>query len=307
MPWTLSGSFTHITDLVTHVPRWFADAIGEQPEHLDTELDGCPIHLRCWGDQHQPGLLLIHGGGAHSGWWDHIAPLLAASHRVVAPDLSGHGDSGVRDTYSLQTWAREVMAAAAAGGVSGRVTIVGHSMGGFVTATAAIMAPDLAGFMIIDSPLRDRPPEESRLSVSNRRTTGYATREEIESRFTAVPPQETILPYVARHVARESVREDDNGWFWKFDPAVFDSGLFSSQPPPAETLARALSEAACEKAYLRCQFGLVPRRMADHISGMLSGTGSYVELIDAGHHPMLDQPLVLTAVVRALLAAWSAR
>ena len=288
------------------MPRWFADAIGDEPEHIDTELDGCPIHLRCWGERHRPGLLLVHGGGAHSGWWDHIGPLLTASHRVIAPDLSGHGDSGLRQTYNLQTWAREILAAATAGGSSGPVTILGHSMGGFVTATAALMVPDLDGFMIVDSPLRDRPPEESWLSRSNRRATGYPTREEIESRFTAVPPQGAILSYVALHVARESVRANEYGWSWKFDPRVFDSGLFGSTPTPTATLARALSQTTCKKAYLRCQLGIVSRHMAEQISGMLNGIGSYIELIDAGHHPMLDQPLVLTAVVRALVASWSA-
>lgn len=287
------------------MPRWFDDAIGHVPQHLDIEVEGCPIHLRCWGERGRPALLLIHGGGAHSGWWDHVGPLLATTHRVVAPDLSGHGDSGTRPTYTLQTWAREALAAAIAAGTSGPVTVVGHSMGGFVTATAALLEPNLAGIMIIDSPLRDRPPEESRLSVSNRRPTGYPTREEIESRFTAVPPQETILPYIGSHIARESVRENENGWFWKFDPLVFESGLFSSKPPPTETLRRALSETICKKGYFRCQFGIVARRMAADIREMLRGAGSYVELPEAGHHPMLDQPLVLTAVIQALLAAWS--
>ena len=51
--------------------------------------------------------MLVHGGAAHSRWWDHIAPMLTEGWRVVAVDLSGHGDSDRRDHYSLDTWARE--------------------------------------------------------------------------------------------------------------------------------------------------------------------------------------------------------
>src|ERR1019366_6011017 len=66
-------------------------------------------------------------------WWDHIGPLLANGWRVVALDLSGHGDSGRRDSYTLDTWAREVLAVAADAGITTAPTVIGHSMGGLVT------------------------------------------------------------------------------------------------------------------------------------------------------------------------------
>ena len=62
------------------------------------------------------GIVLVHGGAAHSRWWDHIGPLLAADRRVVAIDLSGHGDSGRRESYSFDAWAGEMLAVAADAG-----------------------------------------------------------------------------------------------------------------------------------------------------------------------------------------------
>ena len=78
---------------VETAPSWFSEAIANVPQMRSIEVDGLRIAYRVWGDESLPGLILVHGGAAHSGWWDHIAPLLT-SHRVVAPDLSGHGDSG---------------------------------------------------------------------------------------------------------------------------------------------------------------------------------------------------------------------
>ena len=212
------------------VPPWFTTALDHKPEHSDVEVEGCRIHLRAWGDRQLPPLVLVHGGGAHSGWWDHIAPFFSRTHRVIAPDLSGHGDSETRAAYHVRTWAREVLAMPGAAGASGQPTIAGHSLGGWVTAKAANhYGEQIDSIVIIDSRLRDRAPEEARLR--NRKHIGYRSREEILARFTAVPSQEVILPYIGRHIAVESVRKTDGGWTWKFDPAIFGGQLLKQQTP----------------------------------------------------------------------------
>lgn len=249
-------------------------------------------------------MVLIHGGGAHSGWWDHIAPFLSRTHRVIALDLSGHGDSGSRTGYDLQTWASEVMAAASAAGPGGRPTIIGHSMGGWVAATAATgYSHQINSMLVIDSPLWERAPEEGRLR--RHKHTEYRTREEILTRFTAVPSQELILPYVRQHIAAESVRKASTGWVWKFDPAIFGGEFFESTPADEESLETMLTAMRCRVGYLRCEAGLVPPAMAERIRSLLQLRGPFVELAGAGHHPMLDQPLPLVATLRTLLEFWS--
>ncbi|WP_448618809.1 alpha/beta fold hydrolase [Geodermatophilus sp. URMC 65] len=104
----------------------------------------------------------MHGGAAHSGWWHHVAPLLG-THRVVAFDLSGHGDSDRRADYGTGQWAREVLAVAAAEGLD-RPVVLGHSMGGWVALTVGVEHGDeVAGVAVIDSPLDRQPPEEQRV------------------------------------------------------------------------------------------------------------------------------------------------
>lgn len=174
-------------------PSWFTAALDQKPERCDVEVDGCRIRMRVWGAADQPPVVLVHGGGAHSGWWDHIAPFFSRTHRVIAPDLSGHGDSDPRDSYDLRIWAGEVMAAAAAAGPAGRPTIVGHSMGGWVVSTAAMhYSSKINSMLVIDSPLWERAPEEGRLR--RRKHTEYRTRNEILARFTAVPRKSSSCP-----------------------------------------------------------------------------------------------------------------
>jgi pimeloyl-ACP methyl ester carboxylesterase len=167
--------------------------------------------------------VLVHGGAAHSRWWDHIAPLLTDGWRVVAVDLSGHGDSDRRDRYSLDTWAREVLAVVAEAGTAAASVVIGHSMGGLVTLRLATLAgSQIAGAVAIDSPVRDIAPEDR--AARQHRAFGplrvYPTPEAAVARFRPIPDQPT-LAYIADHVAATSIRPAEGGWTWKFDPDVF--------------------------------------------------------------------------------------
>jgi pimeloyl-ACP methyl ester carboxylesterase len=196
------------------------------------------------------------------------------------------------------------MEVAAAAGASGRPIIVGHSLGGWVTATAARhYGNQINSILVIDSPLHDRAPEEARLR--NRKHTPYRTKNEILERFTAVPSQEVILPYIRQHIAAESVRKTAGGWTWKFDPAIFGGQLLDPTPADEEMLEDLLAEMPCRIGYLRCEAGLVAPAMGERIRSTLQLRGPFVELAEAGHHPMLDQPLPLVATLRSLLEFWS--
>lgn len=290
----------------TAAPEWFTAAVNQRPDLLRVEVDGCRIHVRAWGDRADPPLVLVHGGGAHSGWWDHIAPFLATGHRVLAPDLSGHGDSGTRTTYGLRQWADEVLSAVWAVGSSQRPTIFGHSLGGWVAATAAThRGEDINSIAVIDSPLRDRAPEEAPLRRRNQRPTGYRSKEEIVNRFRPVPSQDVVLPYVRNHIAAESVRRTFKGWVWKFDPAIFAGNLLAQTVEELEIMRNMMSEMPCRVGYIRCANGAVPADMAQRIRDIMQLRGPFVQIAEAGHHPMLDQPLSLVATLRTLLEFWS--
>ncbi|MGR6964731.1 alpha/beta fold hydrolase [Geodermatophilus sp. URMC 61] len=276
------------------VPAWFARALAGAPEHRDVVVDGTRIHYRAWGEPRRPGLVLVHGGAAHSGWWDHVAPLLG-THRVVALDLSGHGDSGRRQGYGMQQWAREVLAVAAAEDLP-RPVVLGHSMGGWVALTVGVEhGDDVAGVAVVDSPLDRQPPEEQSVREQPLGQRVHTDLEVAVARFRTLPPQEVYLPHVRDHVARGSLRAVEGGWTWKFDPT-----FFGSRPLVRQLLPRLAAPAAL----FRCERGLVTPEMAAEMVALVPGGLPVVDLPEAGHHPMLDQPLALVTAVRTLLAVW---
>src|SRR5947209_5223869 len=141
-------------------PTWFTKALAVPFTDERVEVEGASVHFVAWGEPGRRGLVFVHGGGAHAHWWTHVAARFAAEFRVVAVDLSGHGDSDHRERYAFEQWTDEVVAVARAGEIAGPPVVVGHSMGGFVTiATAARHGDQLSGVVICDSPVTEPDPE----------------------------------------------------------------------------------------------------------------------------------------------------
>ena len=88
-------------------PKWFEDAVATHYDTAFVECDGAKIHYQRWGDRSKPGLLFVHGNGAHAHWWDFVAPYLTHDYHVVAMTFSGMGDSELaRDLHDGPVRAR---------------------------------------------------------------------------------------------------------------------------------------------------------------------------------------------------------
>lgn len=284
-------------------PEWFRRALAVPFTDRWVQVGGCPIHYVAWGPPGARGLVMVHGGGAQAHWWTHVAATFAADLRVAALDLSGHGDSGHRDRYLLEQWTDEVVAVADDAGMDGRPVVVGHSMGGFVAiATAARHAERVAGVVVCDSPVTEPDPEIEayRLREAFGAPRTYASVDEALSHFRTVPRQEHYLPYVVDHVARRSLTPVGGGWQWKFDRRIFEQfggGMRSIASPY-------LPEVRCRLALLRSECGLVTPEIGASMYERLGRVAPVIEIPEAGHHAMLDQPLLLLTALRTLLADW---
>jgi pimeloyl-ACP methyl ester carboxylesterase len=285
---------------MTDAPRWFRDAIAAAPEDRTLRVHDCPVHYLAWGARGRPGLVFVHGGAAHAHWWSHVAPLFTREYRVAAIDLTGHGESGRRSAYPREIWADEVIAVAADAGFDGAPIVIGHSMGGFVAiATAATYGDMLAGAIVLDSPVRRPDPEaeEGDRGKSFRNPKVYPDVETAMKHFRTVPDQPSSLPYVMDFVGRKSLHRVEGGYTWKFDPAIFRR----ETPRAAHEL---LGEVKCRIALFRAEHGLVTPDIGQYMYELLGRNAPVIEIPEAYHHMMLDQPLSLVTGLRTLLADW---
>jgi pimeloyl-ACP methyl ester carboxylesterase len=296
---------------VSEVPVWFQGALREDPEVAETVVDGARITSLAWGPVTAPSLVLVHGGAAHARWWRAIGPLLAEDHRVVAVDLSGHGDSSWREVYNAEAWADEVLAVASEHGGVGRPVVVGHSMGGFVAIVAAARrGTELAGAIVLDAPVQRPDPEsaEGRGGRMFRTPKTYPDLATALEHFHLVPPQPCDNPWILDQIARDSLRSVEGGWTWKFDPRVFASRV---GPWRAQDIAAELARAACRVAVVNgAHSRIVDADTRAYMADLLAGSPAaaagvpFVQVPEAHHHLLLDQPLAVVTAIRAVLAAW---
>jgi non-heme chloroperoxidase len=119
---------------------------------------GAPLAVGEWGDPKAPGVLLIHGFGFSSAFWQpELRDRLARRFHIVAFDLRGHGASAkpwTPEAYAGSLpWSTDVEAVIKATGLD-RPVIVGWSLGGYVAEDyVRDYGPKaVAGIVLVSSP-----------------------------------------------------------------------------------------------------------------------------------------------------------
>jgi pimeloyl-ACP methyl ester carboxylesterase len=99
-----------------------------------------------------PPVLFVHGLGAQWRVWAETLPAIARRRRCIAIDLPGFGDSEVGAApVSISGYAEVLERFCDHLGLD-RVVVVGNSMGGFVAAEFALLAPDrVSGLVLADA------------------------------------------------------------------------------------------------------------------------------------------------------------
>ena len=98
-----------------------------------------------------PVVLFIHGILGSQRQWSHLLDRIDDDHRVVAPDLFGHGDSAKpTGDYSLSSHAATLRDLLDHLGIE-RVTLVGHSLGGGIAMQFYYLFPERVDRLVLVS------------------------------------------------------------------------------------------------------------------------------------------------------------
>ena len=149
----------------------------------DVDLHGHRLAYRLAGTGDT--IVLIHGMAGSSRTWRDVMPALAEHHRVLAPDLVGHGSSEKPPgDYSLGAFASSLRDLFDAVGVE-RATVVGQSLGGGIAMQFAYQFPERCDRLVLVS------------------SGGLGREVSWMLRALSFPGSELVLPLVAPAFVRE--------------------------------------------------------------------------------------------------------
>ncbi|WP_328635141.1 alpha/beta fold hydrolase [Streptomyces sp. NBC_00356] len=234
-------------------------------------------------------VLFVHGWGTSGRVWDAQVADLAADHRVVTVDWRGCGRTdrpAAGNTFAANAAdLLELMDVLALD----RALLVGNSMGAAFVLEAALQSPErVAGVMSIDGPghwpsqgMSDTlPPLRTALSVDR-----AATVTDWVPQWFGPAADPDLAPQTVRRILQSSPFIDE----LFADLAVYD---------PREALGRLMVPAVFAHGRLDSQVPLeVSRTLAE-----LAPYGEFHAIERAGHMPHQEQPAMVNALIRAVLA-----
>lgn len=107
------------------------------------------VRMRYFVGGEGPPLILVHGLGGAAVNWTELVPLLAPRHRLLVPDLPGHGGSSALPAISgLEPYADRVALVAEQERML-PAPVVGHSLGGMVVVRLALRRPGAVSGVVL--------------------------------------------------------------------------------------------------------------------------------------------------------------
>lgn len=235
-------------------------------------------------------MVLLHGFPLDHTIWHPIVPLLQSHARLILPDLRGHGRSPAPPgVYEMRMLADDVLALLDTLEID-RVTLVGHSMGGYIALAFARAYPHrLAGLGYVATHAASDTPEQraNRLRLARKvaRSGVSFLAQEFAPKLTCQPALIEPLQALMSKTPKEGVIGALKGMAERPDSTEF----LNSIAVPAVVIAG-------------IQDAMIPLERAQTMAQLL-GRAWLVEAPQAAHLPMMENPTIVAHTLRELIQA----
>jgi lipase len=253
------------------------------------------LALHEWGEPDSPRVVCLHGVRNHGGHFARLASALPG-HRVLAPDLLGHGHSPWEPPWDIGAHLSAIVETVGAR----EAVLVGHSFGGRLAFELAARAPKLVPKLVLLDPALLLPGHVALAAAENaREEKAYVSFDElIERRY-----DESQLHFARRELVVEDLAVhvdagDDGRVRYRYcqSAVVAAYGEMASPPPRFENARVPTLLVVGEKSYLPYDHLLDAHRAA--LGDLLD-----VVVVPGGHTVLWDAPEETSTAIADFLAA----
>lgn len=231
--------------------------------------------------------IFLHGFPFDHTIWEPLIPLLKKEARLILPDLRGFGRSPVAgESYTMRLQAEDIAHLMDTLGID-QAVLIGHSMGGYVTLAFAQAYPDrLLGLGLVATQAGADSPE--------RRQARLRTAESVTHKGAKVVASDMVNTLTANKELIEPIHE----LIMKAQPAAIVGALKGMAE--RHDLTSELANIAVPAAVIAGSADqLVSKDRVETMAQMLP-KGWLVEIPNAGHMPMMEDPQAVAAHLRQL-------
>ncbi len=241
--------------------------------------------------------MALHGLTGHGKRWQILAEQLP-DHRIIAPDLRGHGRSTALPPWDFETLVADVVTVVA-DETDRPVTLVGHSFGGACALHLVHRHPHLVrALVLLDPAIAVDPRLVHDIAVSGIERRGYdsveaARRDKLETAWRDVDPR-LLQAELDEHL----ISTADGRFDWRTDPAAVTSywGQLARDAvlPPAELPTVLVRAARTNPPFVTPEFrAALAARLGERLT---------VHEWDCDHMVAQARPAETAALVRAVVS-----
>lgn len=273
------------------------------PESHQVVLGSMRFHYLDWGDAAGTPIVFLHGGGLNAHTWDLVCLTLRGSHRCLALDQRGHGNSewSPEIDYRFESYVRDIERFVNHLGLD-RFVLVGMSLGAVVTASYASRHSDrLAAAVIIDAGPEPNVQGGKRIRDFVADTVEFDSIDAFVEKAMSFNPRRD--PRLLKRSLLYNLRQTPEGkWVRKNDTRHMADGAIERLIADGKSHWAGVANIACPTLVVRgAESDVFSPDAADKLVASLPDA-RLVTIANAGHTVQGDNPVDLTSAVTGFLA-----